>query len=98
MSRLGKAERDAIRAREQAATPGPWIGFVYEVVLHSCVIDHGLLVSRPEDDANVAFVEHAREDIPRLLDALDKAEKENERLLAMLAPFLGSNIPLVGEE
>lgn len=75
---------DAIRARAEAATPGPWAdhdGPLLEDV-----------VAYIYSDADEAFIAHAREDVPALLaeverlgiGALRAAEAERDRLRAQV--------------
>ena len=68
---MDKVTRDAIRARCEAATSGPWTAHRYPVEdyngNHICGdITHG---------SDKLFIAHARQDIPALLDALDEAEE-----------------------
>lgn len=92
---LPREERDAIRARVDRATEGPWghhahtHGLPSDGPTHVCVFD-------PEDvpvaeldysswgERDAEFIAHARTDVPALLDALDAAEAENERLRVTL--------------
>jgi hypothetical protein len=53
----------AIKAREAAATKGPWYGWAF----------HGMI------KADRVFCAHAREDIPALLSEVERLEKENEK-------------------
>lgn len=70
---------DAIRARTDAASPKPWIAEVGDEAWrvrtddgHSLSWDdHGGEVFTPE---NAAFIAHAREDVPALIEALEKAQ------------------------
>lgn len=62
-----------IRARCEAATPGPW-----DIILNG----HNIKVERTP--ANIDFIAHAREDIPYLLAQLAERDKEIERLDAEL--------------
>ena len=69
----------AIQERVDAATPGPWS----EDRLWVAVLEH------PKDDyaelpADVAFVSHAREDVPWLLSELAAAEARAVRAEAAL--------------
>lgn len=84
---LPREERDAIRARVDRATEGPWghhahtHGLPSDGPTHVCVFD-------PEDvpvaeldysswgERDAEFIAHARTDVPALLDALDAAEAE----------------------
>lgn len=69
-------ELDEIRARAAAATVGPWIGgngyvhTVPEFDLHRFDIMPET-VARGMEDVDAEFIAHAREDIPRLLAAVD---------------------------
>ena len=73
----------AIRARADKATPGPWAyyergcrEFGYDLTLPSGI--RGAY----EQEEDVAFIAHARDDVPALLDALDAANARAERLAA----------------
>lgn len=80
-------DTDAIRARAQAATEGPWYedrglgSFEYRIHGHD-----GWRVLSAEDvdpqraSLNAAFLAHARTDVPALLGAVDAAEGEVARL------------------
>jgi len=74
---------NAIRARCEAATPGPWQNDRWEIqtsgcqwVAESCSLDLG----DAQSSANGAFIGHARTDVPALLDALVWANGEVDRL------------------
>lgn len=84
---LPREERDAIRARAEAATDGPWTAHNMERA--------GWLIETPEsreageypaaevrEGRDAEFIAHARTDVPALLDALDAAEAEIDRLRA----------------
>lgn len=81
-------DRDAIRAREQAATPGPWepLFTVHgdPFVVPACTPYPSRQIAAvsvaPEDygRADAEFIAHARKDIPTLLDALEAAEAERD--------------------
>lgn len=76
---------DEIRARAEAATPGPW---KYDLCdwgkRTSCAVRHGghLIIGFDgglrENDAS--FIAHARNDIPSLLAEVERLSKENEML------------------
>ena len=68
---MTKTETDAIRARCVAATPGPWVILSGSPPRVSCGID---MTAGSLKDAY--FILHAREDIPKLLDALETAFEE----------------------
>ncbi|MBR8661186.1 ead/Ea22-like family protein [Brevibacillus sp. NL20B1] len=88
--RLTPEELAAIRERAEKATPGPWrwsnakvLNGKYDFVpqgsyLADTLIMFGDTYENGEHDAE--FIAHAREDIPRLLDALEAAYAEIERL------------------
>ncbi|MFB6977752.1 hypothetical protein [Streptomyces scopuliridis] len=77
-----------IRDREQAATPGPWRRMDDQQTLNRFVsseggtldINFGYVGNRTQDD--VAFVAHARDDIPVLLAALDAVRAERDAFRA----------------
>ena len=80
---------EEIRARVEAATPGPWYpqpGYVmrsesgvHPEVCLMCGPEHtGVGSSDAVSDG--AFIAHAREDIPYLLDRLERAEARVEEL------------------
>jgi hypothetical protein len=81
---LSEEELDAIRQRLAAATPGPWESFV-EDRDHEC--GSNFIRTGGVDDiepigataADQDFIAHARQDIPRLLE-------EIERLKALIDP------------
>lgn len=71
-------DRDAIRARAEAATPGPWKATAYRVwvsgddeklPLAACWRPWGSVEGIKDD---TAFIAGARSDVPDLLKALDK--------------------------
>src|SRR4051812_23457484 len=85
----------AIKAREQAATPGPW----HEAEMQApqgfdLVVVADVSKEMPDGSANVEtiawldwkreanlpFIAHARQDIPALIEALEAERRENERL------------------
>lgn len=87
MTDATELDEAAVRARLEAATPGPWhedraLGS-YEYRLH----DHDGYRMLSVDDtspnqayANAVFAAHARTDVERLLAALDEARAEVARL------------------
>ena len=78
------AKRKAARARCEAATPGPWAAHPQPRSLTSIRSrdDSIAVVTSDRDDADSAFIAHARADLPAALDALDAAEAEIARLRA----------------
>lgn len=76
-----------IRGRENAATPGPWrdecvIGRRKEIeTFHTIRDKDGAIVDVLPISAyhDAAFIAHAREDIPALLDEVERLRAENEK-------------------
>jgi hypothetical protein len=79
---------EEIKAREQAATPGPWIfeksqgGYVHN---HHITVLYGQ-ADNDEEDAKIVmkpqdleFACHARTDIPALIAEVERLTKENEQ-------------------
>lgn len=66
--------RDSIRARVAAATEGTWSVSVWEDGYLTVDFDteDGISVI-PMDEANTAFIAHARQDVPALLAVADAA-------------------------
>lgn len=83
-------ERQAIRERAEAATPGPWHAgpSYYEGPLVSYVAGAHVSVhpeasdDRQEGVADAEFIAHARSDVPALLDDIDRLEAEKAELEA----------------
>jgi hypothetical protein len=77
---------DDIRARAEAATPGDWwvakFGSTREVYAGTGRMDD-TFIALDITPANAEFIAHARQDIPRLLDALDRVEEYMQRLDAL---------------
>jgi hypothetical protein len=90
-SELTDEELRAIRARCDSATPGPWISYVEgrDHMSGSSFIQTGPGESRGEDielsgatTADQDFIAHARADVPRLLDEVERLRRrlaERER-------------------
>lgn len=80
-----------IRAREQAATLGPWKATrVYEITSH-CLPDGHLIIGEVDEDGtrnDATFIAAARQDVPDLL-------AEVERLRACVAELDEPDYPLV---
>jgi len=64
---MTEQELQAIEARERAATPGPWngVGKGFETYIEAR--NSTVVTSAYIDDEDVAFVVHARSDVPALL-------------------------------
>lgn len=84
---------EAIRARADAATPGPWecsigdgqmvyVGAPEPLDVHVCSTDLAGIDFAVED---AEFIAHAREDVPWLLAALAAAQAENKALTKQAA-------------
>ncbi len=80
-------ELQAIKARNEARTPGRWVhpgGFVVHSG-NSCVCQFAdetwESINYPSD---AEFVAHAATDIPALIEALEEARAENDRLKALI--------------
>lgn len=61
---------EAIRARAEAATPGPWSG----IGAANIIPESGPPIGRITRAANQSFVAHSRTDVPKLIAALDAAQ------------------------
>lgn len=80
-----------IRGREKAATQGPWGNMLALVISGEkdiAVAQYSRGVTRDEQRANAAFIAYAREDIPALLDEVERLRAENERQKEVIS-FLG---------
>lgn len=83
---LSVEELEQISGRANRATPGPWVALDGGSFGHWWVTPDGNpskpyicpVVQQGLPDAD--FIAHAREDVPRLLDALVAVQAENERL------------------
>jgi hypothetical protein len=81
--RLTPEEIAAIRERAEKATPGPWTwlyGLRNKLFTPVALFHDGKIVGRFVWEHDAEFIAHAREDIPRLLDALEATYAEIERL------------------
>jgi hypothetical protein len=81
---LTDEELAALKARCEAATPGPWKPYIEgrDHVSGSSFIMTGEGVTRGEDieltgaaEADYDFIAHARQDIPRLLEEVERFRK-----------------------
>lgn len=65
----------AIRARAQAATPGPWVRQEWPPT--QIDVADGVLIYDDNNlkDADAAFIAHARQDIPALCDRVEALER-----------------------
>lgn len=76
-------ELEAIRARAEAATPGPWTHGGYPLkgiggpeVLAAGDVHLLTMVCRPDDDTDATFIAHARQDVPALCDEVARLTSE----------------------
>jgi hypothetical protein len=95
-SKMSDLDVEAIEARCEAATPGPWewserrqwlTGPDYADVIEPDDVDCGSWcqggsskIRWDRPEADADFIAHARSDIPALLTALSESQRENERL------------------
>ena len=72
---MTEAEIDAIEARANAATEGPW------KVLPPCMVTdgRGMVIARTNDSCNDEFISHARTDVPALIAEVRRLRKYLER-------------------
>lgn len=99
---------DAIRKRCDAATPGPW--FAVDIGSGNQRVRHrgkggpftiASIQSFCSPDADVAFIAHARADVPALLDAViaerNAARAEVERLRVRVAGLESEGLEFIGQ-
>jgi hypothetical protein len=79
---------DAIEARAQAASPGPWETVRHDLTLYVVSESHelnpislGYVGNRPEPDAE--FIAHARTDVPALLALVREQQDKLEKVEAL---------------
>lgn len=97
-----------IRARADAATPGPWTtqkpfvplgeGFAPGMIIAAVGPKQGIYADPPSGsfpESDRKFIANARSDIPDLLLALDAAQEENRRLREALDGVLARYTRLV---
>ena len=67
-------EMAAIRARLEAATPGPWVGTANQVhgPGRAWLFEAPCSWGEVDEQANCAFVAHARDDVLALLDEVER--------------------------
>lgn len=74
---------EEIKAREQAATAGPWVsgGCIVWVKDGDMVCDMSVAMKKPEQtEANTSFVSHARTDIPALIAEVKTLAADKNRI------------------
>jgi len=86
MRPMTKDRLATIREREEKASKGPWkkeLGFCGAERIPFLVrpgFDGVQFGRRPNDDNDMEFAAHARQDVPDLLDEVERLTRENERL------------------
>lgn len=107
---MTKLDIEAIKARAEAATEGPWEvsseGPGYPVGIFSRLgTKSARTVIYPDDDyetgePDLEFIAHAREDIPALLTYIDELEAQIERvrLEAKAEAFMDAQQIIAGED
>jgi hypothetical protein len=80
----------AIKARADAATPGPWESATTGVWSD---IEGDLWVADTSHDYDAAFIAHAREDVPALLAEVDKWRARAEKAEAQVAAVITMHTP-----
>lgn len=85
-----------IRARCEAATPGPWFNFGGWLIHTETDVEHNGIPHEKTIGSvkaqNAAFIAHARDDIPYLLSRLEKAEAERDAVIEDFQDFATSGI------
>ncbi|WP_161605454.1 ead/Ea22-like family protein [Pimelobacter simplex] len=87
-----------IRARAEAATPGPWrVDEIARVwadrdpagwdAFHIAACHDSVGRACDDDEANAEFIAHARADVPRLLDLLDEQRDVIARVQALASEW-----------
>ena len=69
-----------IKAREAAATPGPWLPMRGTKANNPTVVKNGQTIGVTSTNENAAFISWSRTDIPWLIAEVEKLRAENERL------------------
>jgi len=92
---MTKEQLDAIRERCEAASMGPWIAEepwkrpgVYTVKQKDIYIDwicYMQISNQPNYTNDANFIAHAREDIPALLDEIDRLNRELDAAVEVIS-------------
>jgi hypothetical protein len=87
-------DMDAIKARRDAATPGPWCADPIEdddvdwFVHAAREPDFPILVQRACGEADAEFIAHARQDVDDLVAEVEQLRREDTRLRGVIADEL----------
>lgn len=88
---MTELDLDAIRARCDAATDGPWTA-EYSEAQGNCVLPHDAESTREavavtrlfHQQADADFIAHARTDVPELIDEIERLQEAAERIPKLL--------------
>lgn len=98
-NRLTIEELEEIRERAEKAVYAPWrIGRQSPNGLYYVGSTDGLLIAQTTNEANVAFIAHAREDIPKLLAEIERLQKSVEYCKQITGGLTRENAILKGEK
>ena len=79
---------EAIKAREQAATDGPWVGMpASDHGGWGWGIDSPLVETEGQASINAEFAGHARDDVPWMRERLEEMKKACKRAVLTCSPF-----------
>ena len=88
MTKLSQVELEAIRKRAEATTYGSWYSTLddpYERTYVLGAFNRGVtVIADIKGDENAEFIAHAREDVPKMVEALLQEMAEVERLRSAL--------------
>ncbi|MDU7339307.1 MAG: hypothetical protein E7L17_14485 [Clostridium sp.] len=82
-----------IKAREQAATKGPWMGIGYHVLTECRNYEDEICETECICDAD--FIIHARTDIPALVAEVERLTEENSNLKEIMSPVKLAQIAMM---
>lgn len=80
MDAMTEEQLKAIEERAKAATPGPWTPKRLRQNDWHLRGPDGIVFAEVEDDADAAFIAHAREDIPALVEEVRRLRGVADRL------------------
>jgi hypothetical protein len=73
-----------IRARAEAATPGPWFSDIGNFMVWDETSEDSEAVAKEIGDDDCVFIAHSREDVPFVLDLVDSLTAERDTLRAVV--------------